>query len=479
MRRRRRRSPRLTNSSIVVGAQRPVHQHLPAGGGTSEGADAVELARLAGLTLDDWQAWFLDHALTKRADGRWSAFEVGLIVPRQNGKGALLEARQLAGLFLLDDPLQVHSAHEFKTAFEHFLRIVNLVEGCPDLDRKVQRIRRGAGEQAIELKNGNRLRFLARSTGSGRGMTGDTIYLDEAFALTTPMMGALLPTLSAVPNPQVWYTSSAPLSSSEVLHSIRRRGRDGEASRLLFAEWGLDKDADPEDAANWYLANPAMGFRITEEFVRAELDAMRAMPAEFGRERLGIAELPSSDVSAIPGWPELADVDSVIESHRAIALDVSPDRKWASLAWAGRRSDGLVHVEAFDSQPGTAWVLPACRALWVKWRLPVRIQTGSPAASFVDLLAAEGVGVDEVAAADHARAVGQLLDAVDAKTLRHHDDPVLNVAVQGAELRSVGDVELWARRSTSTNVTPLVAVTLALGGVPVVAPSRGLFIAVT
>jgi hypothetical protein len=164
----------LTNSS-TVGAQRPVHQLVPAGAETSEGRDAVHLAALAGLVLDEWQSWFLTTSLRKLPTQQWSAFEVGLIVPRQNGKGALLEARQLAGLFITREPLQVHSAHEFKTAFEHFLRISQLVEGCPDLDRKVLRVRRGAGEQAIELKNGCRLRFLARSTGSGRGLTGDTI----------------------------------------------------------------------------------------------------------------------------------------------------------------------------------------------------------------------------------------------------------------------------------------------------------------
>lgn len=210
---------------VRVGSQRPTHLHLPVGGVTSAGPDICELAATAGLVLDDWQRWFLTEAMSETADGRWTAFEVACVVSRQNGKGSILEARQLGGLFYLREPLQVHTAHEFKTAYEHFLRITNLVEGCADMDRKVQRIRRGAGEQAIELKTGERLRFLARSTGSGRGLTGDVVYLDEAFALTSAMMGALLPTLSAVPNPQVWYTSSAPRLTSEVLHALRKRGR--------------------------------------------------------------------------------------------------------------------------------------------------------------------------------------------------------------------------------------------------------------
>jgi hypothetical protein len=55
------------------------------------------------------------------------------------------------------------------------------------------------------------------------------VYLDEAFHLSTETMGALMPALSARPNPQVWYTSSAPHASSDVLHSVRRRGLAGDA----------------------------------------------------------------------------------------------------------------------------------------------------------------------------------------------------------------------------------------------------------
>ena len=454
-----------------LGVQRPVHQHRPVGVETSVGRDAVELAALAGLVLDDWQAWFLTESLRRDRRGRWEVFEAGLIVPRQNGKGALLEARQLFGLFWLEEPLQVHTAHEFKTAYEHFLRVSQLIEGCPDLDRKVLRVRRGAGEQAVELKNGCRLRFVARSTGSGRGFTGDAVYLDEAFALTSAMMGALLPTMSAVPNPQVWYTSSAPRTSSEVLHGLRRRGREGDGARLLYAEWGLDEDAALEDVDGWYRANPAMGIRIDEEFVQAELAAMRLMPAEFGRERLGIAEPLEHDVVVVANWDALADRQSKIESHHCIALDVSPDRQWASFGAAGRRGDGRLHVEAWETRPGTAWVLDVAVGSWNLLHLPVRIQTGSPAGSFIAPLRERGVEVVEMSPMDHAQAVGQFLDACANDQLRHLGATSLNTAVSGATVRHSGDADVWGRRGSRTNITPLVAVTLALGGVPA-APQR-------
>ena len=418
--------------------------------------------------LDDWQRWSLDIAMSEDDDGQWSAFEVAEIVSRQNGKGAILEARQLGGLFYLREPLQVYTAHNFKTTFEHFLRIVNLIEGCPDLDRQVFKIRRGAGEQAIELKSGERLRFLARSTGSGRGLTGDVVYLDEAFALTAPMMGALMPTLSAVPNPQIWYSSSAPRKDSEVLHGICSRGRSGKSARLFYAEWCADEGTALDDVDAWYQANPALGVRISEEFVTAELDAMQSMPEEFARERLGIPEQPESTLMVIPleQWNGLADESSQIADRCVFALDVSPDRRWSTFGVAGRRDDGVIHVEDVQHRPGTKWVVDYARQLFEKNGEPILIEKGGPAGSLAPLLIEAGIEVTEVSTADHTRATGQFIDAALSGGLAHLGQQTLRSAVVGAQLRAHGDAELWSRRSSKMDITPLVAVTLALGGVP-------------
>lgn len=80
---------------------------------SSSGQEAVELAARAGLFLDPWQECVLKHALGERADNTWSSYEVAMVVSRQNGKGAILEARELAGLYLFGEELILHSAHEF------------------------------------------------------------------------------------------------------------------------------------------------------------------------------------------------------------------------------------------------------------------------------------------------------------------------------------------------------------------------------
>src|SRR3954465_421045 len=125
----------ISRSGELSGAQRPRHLHVP-DYVSSAGEEAVELARMAGLHLDPWQELVLVHSLGERPDGRWRGFEGGLVVSRQNGKGAILEAMELAGLFLLGERLVIHSAHQFDTSLEAFRRLLFLIEDNPDLDRR-------------------------------------------------------------------------------------------------------------------------------------------------------------------------------------------------------------------------------------------------------------------------------------------------------------------------------------------------------
>jgi hypothetical protein len=204
---------------------------------SSAGRDCIDLAAGAGLHLDDWQCDVIEGALGRTARDRWAAMEVGLVVPRQNGKGGILEARQLFGLYLNKrDRLQTHTAHRFDTCLDHFRRVADLIESTPELLELVKDNGRGVGDrpsgikdsngkEAIELANGKRLTFKARSKGSGRGFSGDAVYFDEAFWLLE--VGSLIPSLSAREDPQIWYASSAPLPrvESDRLRNVIRRGR--------------------------------------------------------------------------------------------------------------------------------------------------------------------------------------------------------------------------------------------------------------
>src|ERR1035438_568518 len=105
----------------ALGQQRPRVENIPQYV-SSSGQEAIDLAATAGLDLDPWQQYVLTHSLGERQNGKFAAFAVGLVVSRQNGKGSILEARELAGLFLLGERLIIHSAHQFDTSIEAFNR---------------------------------------------------------------------------------------------------------------------------------------------------------------------------------------------------------------------------------------------------------------------------------------------------------------------------------------------------------------------
>jgi hypothetical protein len=81
-----------SNARRVARSAKTGVSHVPPAA-TSAGEEAVELAAMAGIELDPWQELVLRESLGEREGGKWAAFEVGLIVPRQNGKGTVLEAR--------------------------------------------------------------------------------------------------------------------------------------------------------------------------------------------------------------------------------------------------------------------------------------------------------------------------------------------------------------------------------------------------
>jgi len=442
---------------------------------SSRGREAVDFAAKAGLRLDPAQALVLEHALGVRDDGRWAAFGVGVVEPRQNGKGAILEARELAGLFLFGERLIIHSAHQVDTSLEHFRRLLWLIEETPELDRRVAKVRNTNGQEEITLKTGERIRFRSRSRGGGRGFSCDCLVLDEAMFLPEFAYGALLPTLSARPNPQVWHTGSAVdqfvHEHGLVLARLRERGVAGDDPTLAFFEWSVDGENPslvPVEVASsegaWMEANPGMPARISAEHVANEQRSMD--PRSFAVERLGVGDWPdtngSGSVINLDDWNALTDLDSQIVGPVSFAFDVTPDRSFATIAASGRRSDGLIHVEVVERRPGTGWLARRMIGLVEKHRAAqVCCDAAGPAGSILPELTAANVPVEAISGRDYASGCGLLYDLVEQKALRHLGAPEMVASLRGCQRRPLGDAWAWSRKSSAVDISPLVAVTLA------------------
>jgi len=270
-----------------------------------------------------------------------------------------------------------------------------------------------------------------------------------------------------------------------VLPMLRQRAlaaiQAGEPGRLTYHDWSMRPGENPADVNVWYACNPALGIRISEDYVAAELAALG--PAKFSIERGGLWPDPAgANWTVIPkdAWRDAADPNSSLVDPVAFAVTLSTDRQWATIAAAGRRADGLSHIELVDRRQGTGWVIPRLVDLVARWKpCAVVIDKGSPASS----LAAEAeealIELTPIQTRDVAAAAGALYDGIagspaldpdtgelgrDPRVIRHRAQPDLTTAVAGAVKRSLSSQWAWDQLAAKVDITPLIACSNALWG---------------
>lgn len=464
-----------------LGAQEPQILHSPPGVVSLAAAEeTIELADSYGVCdgfpLAESQKITLRNGLGERAGGSWAATRIADFGPRQGtGKNDKIAARELAGLILFGERLIIHTAHEFPTANESFLRLVSVFENWDDLRKRVDHIYYANGAQAINLLSGQRLLYKARTGGSGRGFAkADLLVYDEAQHLAREHVRASGPTKMANPNSQTWYAGSGGLATSAVAWEIRRAALFGTGGRLAYTEMtgetvSLHGDQiqsvvpDPLDRDVWYRCIPGLGRWVTEEAVE---DQYKELGAEgFLREILCVWDPePNSGGMVIPAelWKACEDPASSFVGAPVVTVDVTPDRSRASIAAAALREDGLPHVEVIQNAPGTEWVVPKLLALSTRPRR-ILVVGSDPAGSLIAAGQAAGLTIEAVSTADHAKACGLLFDLVAQGGMRHRVDPLLDAALAGAVRRDMGDgAWLWSRKNSLVDISPLVASTIAL-----------------
>ncbi|CRY79879.1 hypothetical protein SAMN05421776_11765 [Nocardia farcinica] len=362
------------------------------------------------------------------------------------------------------------TAHNTTTARTFFRRLKGFFEDprYRDLNKLLKRngIKEAPGHEAIWLKNGGSLQVLARHKGSGRGFTVDVIMFDEAQELSSESWDALSPATSAAPlqNRQLILCGTPPseVMNSEVFTNFRSDCLSGDAVNVSYLEWCIPDGADINDPSNWALANPALGYRLSIKTL--EEDRTGYSDEGFARERGGMWSAAATDaVIDAESWRAVSDGGSQPLDPVAFAVDISPDRGMASIAVCGARTDGLYHVEVIENRRGTDWVVPYLAALVAQWG-PMAVVVDGPASSLVPELGTLEVPVLKLGKEEFASACGLFYDSVMNRSLRHPNQPLFNTAIEAVRKRPLGDTWAWGRRDTDTDITPVVAATLALYG---------------
>jgi len=425
-----------------------------------------------GLELFDWQRWLVRWILATDEHSAPACRQVIIEVPRQNGKGAVLECVELYWLIIAGVPIVFHTAHEADTAAGHQARLDGLIAE-PEIELPALRSFKANGKEKIRnLDEKLLLDFRTRTKATKRGSSPQKVILDESQELQASHLAALVPALAAQSMnaeklPQLIYAGSAPLEHSTYMHELTARVLETRPPRTLFARWSCGPDDDITDRDNWYRVNPSLGMLISEDFIH-ETEYLVLAPLDFAAERLGVAKGgPSQSSGPInpARFAQLVDGESMAVTDVTLALDAPIDRMSACFVIYGKRADNLRHMAIRywldNSQLGTLATVAKqlCDGHGVAG---VFVPPKSPALAWRESLVAAGVEVFEVKPAAFAEAQQALEQAIVDGSVRHRGQVEMVAAVGGLAARVAGDSSPWSRRSSGSNVAPLFAAAAAM-----------------
>lgn len=434
-------------------------------GRESFGPQIGAVAKRLGLPLMPWQQLVADVGGELDPDTGLPAYrEVIVTVPRQSGKTTLVLSWEVQRALGWDGPQRIiYSAQSGNDARKKLIE-----DQVPILEPRrtkmgIRRILRGMGNEAIEFGNGSRIVLLASTSDSGHGKTVDLGVKDELFADYDDRRDqALVPAMATRPAAQVLTASTMGTDESVPLNRAVERGRAavdrGKRDGIAYFEWSADPAADPDDPATWWSCMPALGFTISEAVVAQARETLT--DGEFRRAFLNQQTRADERVLPVAKWSAVCVETAAPVSPLTFAVDVNPERSAASIVAA---CPGV--AELVEYRQGTGWVAARAAEIDAKHG-PSRwvIDGAGPASSLKADLERAFLSVYATSSRELMDACGQFYDGVLDGKLQIRRHPRLDEAAAAAGKRQVGDAWAWTRKHLSADISPLVAVTLALWG---------------
>ncbi len=434
------------------------------------------------IDFDRWQRGFGRAALGLRADGKFASTVGGntASIPRQVGKTFTI-GNLVIGLCLEIPGMRVTwTSHHNRTTTNTFRSMQGMVRRkkvWPHIERNG--IRTANGEQEIRFANGSIIMFGAREQGFGRGMDAiDIEIFDEAQILSLKALEDMVPATNQARNPHgglVFFIGTPPRPSDdgEAFTSKRAAALVGKLPNGMYVEISADDDADPYDESIYPTFNPSYPHRTPIEAMQRmlanipDLDAIR-------REMLGIWP-KARDAGAIDHdlWRDQKVDEPELTERVAFGAYTNLPRTRSAIGAATYTTDDKILVEIvpaadgveYHDLPGTSWIPPRLAALAGKWSPVATVVDGySSAASLLPDMEELGLEMTVTQAKDMARACGMVYDALVEGRLVHLGQDGLTKAALSAKWRELSDSRAWDRKDKSSDITELVAITLAVYG---------------
>jgi phage terminase large subunit-like protein len=453
------------DTEVIYGHSEP-RIHTPLNDLPSKGLELIDLASQIGVELMPWQKFFIEHSHKVLPNGRWASPVNVCTVARQNGKSFVMQLRILGGLFLWDESLQIGSAHRLSTSLEQFRQLVHMIEGSDYLAKQVKRIRWSHGSEEIETNLGTR--YIIKAGGSAaRGVSKpETIHLDELREMTDlESFASLRYTLMAAKNPMIVSYTNAGDAASIVLNQFRQRAMQsigGAVDDIGYFEWSAPSDEVTIENAAY--SNPALGITIHPDNIRAVFND----PPDVVQTEV-LCRWVQSIASCVDSakWAACSDEKFDLDEDKLtwLAIDLSPDRKFAALVGAqklGSESFGvkLLHTWENTLQLDDKAIANDLASYARKYPIEYVLYSRRTAGAVASRLAPAGIPIYDMDAS-YPQACDEMLGAINSGRLHYKPNPELTAQMLSAvQLRRGDGGWVIGRRASSTAVCASVATAL-------------------
>ena len=411
-------------SKALRGATKP-RLHTPLLKGKTKGDEIAELAEKIKVPLLPWQKFVLDDMMKVDAKGNFVRKSNLVLVARQNGKTHLARMRVIWGLFYGGERNHLIMSSNRGMALTSFRDIAYTIESNDFLKSQVKAIRYANGTESIELLNGARLDVVAATRDGSRGRTADFLWIDELREINEEGFRAATPVTRARPNAQSLFTSNAGDAFSTVLNDMRERAISYPPKSFGFYEYSAPQYCKIEDRSAWALANPALGYTVSEEAIE---EAIATSPIENTRTET-LCQWIDSLSSPWPHGILEETSDSTLEmspgAYTVFAFDVSPSRRNASLVAGQLLPDGRIGVGIMQTWSSQVAVddlkIAADIKGWCDTFRPRSVCYDKYATqSIADRLRQSGVMVEDISGQQFYQACGDLLTGLVTHKVVHN-----------------------------------------------------------
>lgn len=417
--------------------------------------------------------------------------EIAETMPRRSGKTEGLLALAAGRCVTRSDYYVAFSAQSGKKGRDRFLKMAVALDrwdpcprssrsnpdGCPR-DHVHRRIYRSNGGERIEWENGSVFMVLPPDPEAYRGEEYHLIILDEGQETSDQetadeLLGGIAPTMDTVPEAQLIIAGTAGKHRTGLLWSALVKGRAG--------EWGILEYAAPDQAAPVVIdpsnpdevklneqtvldAHPGIGTLTDLRTINKRFKNLSLM--DFQREYLGQWPAdPTATAIDLEAWGSGLRPTTPRPKRVALAFDVAPDDSCSALACAWRDDQGVAHVEVLAFRAGVSWLAAETYRV-------ARLANGAVAYDNIGRnLAPATTLVNKrptprlvpMGLRDVQGAAQLMTSAVVDKRLAHFGQKDLNLAVEGAAWRPVGENgRAFGHKASAHPIVPLTACALAL-----------------